>query len=227
MLYTMASDLTQTESIQSTHPELDEQDSSRLYIIYRRRWKRHYEVKSAADQLLYFGEVSNFKHAKPDLTLHRGTSANAPVVAASKLLKLSGDFKLALGDPNDVNNVQWEDMTRESWMHQTYRFVVNMSSQPGGTLGQRRALLWKRTRSVGVDGSTPSWNSRNFKLVDETSGDLVAVFTSKRSIGQCGRLQIKEEHGQWFDTMILLSYISLYERFERHNRQAAAAAGGS
>ncbi|KAJ5992906.1 hypothetical protein N7451_008630 [Penicillium sp. IBT 35674x] len=222
----MASDLTQSESIQSTHPGLDEQDSSHLYIIYRKRWKRHYEVKSAAGQLLYFGEVSSFKHAKPDLTLHRG-SADAPVVAASKLLKLSGDFKLALGDPDDVNNVQWEDMTRESWMHQTYRFEVNTSSQSRDTHGQRRALLWKRTRSVGVDGSSPSWNSRNFKLVDELSGDLVAVFTSKRSIGQCGRLQIKEEHGQWFDTLVLLSYLSLYERFERHNRQAAAAAGGS
>jgi hypothetical protein len=223
----MASDSTPSESIQSIHPELDEQDSSRLYIIYRKRWRRRYEVKSAADQLIYFGEVSNFKYAKPDLTLHRGTSADAPVVAASKLLKLSGDLKLALGDPDDVTNVQWEDMTRESWMHQTYRFEVNMSSRSEGIHGQRRALLWKRTRSVGVDDTTPSWNPRNFKLIDERSGDLVAVFTSKRSIGQCGRLQIKEDHGEWFDTMALLSYISLYERFERRNRQAAAAAGGS
>ncbi|KAJ5948422.1 hypothetical protein N7454_001729 [Penicillium verhagenii] len=224
----MALELTRSESIKSLHPELDEQNSSHVYVIYRKRWKRHYEVKSAANQLLYFGEVSNFIHAKPDLTLHRGASANAPVVAASRLGRLSGHFKLALGDPDDVNNVQWEDMTRESWIHQSYRFEVNVPNRhEGAHEHHRRTFLWKRTRSVGVGDTTPPWSSRNFKLVDEKSGDLVAVFTNKRSIGQCGRLQIKEEHGEWFDTMILLSYISIYEKFERGNRQAAAAAGGA
>ncbi|KAJ5760089.1 hypothetical protein N7520_007245 [Penicillium odoratum] len=101
----MASELNPFEAIGSAYLELGEQDSP--------RWKRQHKMKSAADQLLYFG-VSNFKHAKPDLTLHRGTSANAPVVAKSKHLKLSSHFKLALEDFDDVDFIQWEDMTRES-----------------------------------------------------------------------------------------------------------------
>ncbi|KAJ5723010.1 hypothetical protein N7488_001045 [Penicillium malachiteum] len=223
----MASQLTQSDSIESTHPELELDDqASRIYVIYRRPFRRHYEVKSVADQLLYYGELSSFRRGKPDLTLHRGASVNAPVIAASKI-NMSGHFQLALGDPNDLNNVQWEDTNRASWAHQQYRFEMKMSGPNDSTYNtERRSFIWKRTRSVGIDDTDPSWSPRNFKLMDEKTGELVAVFTNKRSIGQCGKLQIKEEHGDWFDTMILLSYMSLYEKFDRRNRQRAAAAGG-
>lgn len=222
----MTSQLTQSESNTSAHPDLNEQDSQRVYCIYRKPFRRHYEVKSPAGQLLYYGEVSEFKRAKPDLTLHRGTSANAPVVAATKMIKFSGHFKLSQGDPDDLNNVEWEDMTRQSRLHQSYRFELNMPGSENATHPERRTFLWKRTRSVGIHESVPAWSPRNYKLVDEKTGELVAVFTNKWAIGECGRLQIKEEHGEWFGTMILLSYMSIYEKLNRRNRQSASAAGG-
>ncbi|KAJ5083824.1 hypothetical protein N7456_013251 [Penicillium angulare] len=216
----MASETNRSNSIESEHPHLDEDQSSRLYIIYRKPFRRHYEVKSSVDQLIYYGEVSSFTRGKPDIILHRGTSANAPVVAASKIIKLSGNFKLALGNPDDVNNVQWEDMTKDSWKQRTYRFEVNMPDQT------RRVFLWKRTR-MSIDGSTHSWRSRNYKLVDERTKELVAVLTNKRSLSEGSKLQIKEDHGEWFDRVILLAYISIHEKLRRRDNQNAAVAAGS
>lgn len=215
-----------SSSILSAHPEVEENGSSRLYNIYRRTFHRHYEIKSAADQLLFYGAISDFTPKKPDLILHRGTSNNAPVVAACKFLKLSGHCKMSLGNPEDVNNAQWEDMTRESLMHSKYRFEMTLPSPQDPSHGERRSFMWKRTRHVGVDESKPRLSSRNFKLVDERTNEVVAVFTSDLSLNKCGRMQIRADFGESFDTMVLLSYVSIYEKARRRERSSGGGGGG-
>lgn len=223
----MSSDSARPQSIASAHIDLDEQSTSRLYHIYLKPFHRHYEIKSTDDQSLYYGEVSSFTLNKPDVTLHAGTSAKDPVLAVSKFLKLSGDFKLGLGDPKDVNHVQWEDMTKESALHSKYRFEMTVSCQQEPPHEERRSFLWKRTHHVKVDDATPMmWSARNYKLVDELTGELLAVFTRERSLSKCGTLQIKAGFGKSFDTMATLSCLSLYERARRRDRSAGGGGGG-
>ncbi|KAJ5678600.1 hypothetical protein N7462_006844 [Penicillium macrosclerotiorum] len=212
----------------SEHPEMDENSASRLFDIYKPAFRRHYEVKSTDDQCLYYGDISSFTRNKPDLTLHAGTGDQAPVVAAAKFIKLSGQYKLCLGDPNDMNNAQWEDMTKDRSLHPRHRFEMTIPSYIVPDQSERRAFLWKRTRSVIADGAKPlRLNMRNFKLIDARTEKVVAVFTRERSFSKCGRLQIQENYGENFETMVLISCISLYERLRRRNNSAAASGGGA
>lgn len=149
------------------------------------------------------------------------------MVAVSKFLKFSGDFKLGLGDPNDVNQVQWEDMTKESALHSKYRLEMTVPCHQEPSHVERRPFLWKRTHHVKVDDATPMmWSARNYKLVDEVTGELLAVFTRERSFSKCGTLQIKAEFGESFDTITILSCLSLYEKARRRDRSAGGGGGG-
>ncbi|KAJ5157550.1 uncharacterized protein N7482_008650 [Penicillium canariense] len=216
-----------SDSIESAPPELDDASASRLFHIYKPAFRRHYEIKSADHQPLYYADISAFTHGKPDLTLHAGTNNQAPKVAASKFLKLSGDSKLALGDPDDMANTQWEDMTKESAIHSKYRLEMTIPSTQGAGYGERRAFLWKRTHSVKVDDTKSlSLSMRCFKMIDERTEQVVAVFTRERSFTKCGTLQIRVEFGEEFEKMALISGLSLYERSRRRNHAAAGGGGG-
>ncbi|KAJ5123426.1 hypothetical protein N7448_009523 [Penicillium atrosanguineum] len=222
----MSSASSRAGSITSAHVDMDEQGPSCLYHIYRRPFHRRYEFKSPDDQTVYYGDVSLWTFKRPDIILHAGDSDKGPVVAVSKFLKFSGDYKLCLGNPDDVN-AQWEDMTKESALHSRHRFEMTVPSQTGDPNIERRSFLWKRTRHVKVDDSTSSiWGLRNFKLVDERTDQLMAVFTDEKSISKCGKLQIKAEYGGSFDIMVLISCVSLYERARRRNRSASGGGGG-
>ncbi|CAI7652095.1 unnamed protein product [Penicillium manginii] len=204
-----------------SHPQQDlgGQPPSRLYHISRPAFHRHYEIKSPDEHLLFYGNISVFGFKKPELTLHAGTSDTAPTVAACKFVKFSGSFKLALGDPSDVNTVQWEDMTRDSApvLHSRYRFEMTVPDKTRAGYNERRAFLWKRTHNEAVGGSAPlKMSMRNFKLVDERSGQVVA----------CGVLEVKADYGEGFDIMVVNSCLGLYERARRRNNGAAGGGGG-
>lgn len=221
----MSSSPTRSDSIDSVPAELAETSTSRTFQVYKPAFRRHYEIKSANDNPLYHVDISAFTPNKPDLTLHAGTSTSAPKIAASKFLKLSGDCKLALGDPDDITNTQWEDMTKESAIHSKYRFEMTIPTASGH--GERRVFFWKRTHKVMVDDAKAfPLSMRSFKLIDERSEQVVAVFSRERSFTKCGTMQIRVDHGEGFDRMVLISGLSLYERSRRRNHSTAGGGGG-
>lgn len=67
---------------------------------------------------------------------------------------------------------------------------------------------------------------RNFKLVEESTGQVVAVFNSEISFSKCGVLEVKADYGEAFDIMVVNSYVGLYERARRRNNRAAGGGGG-
>ncbi|KAJ5130160.1 uncharacterized protein N7515_006199 [Penicillium bovifimosum] len=208
-------------------PPIDDNGPSRAYNILRPMLHRHYDIKSADDQPLFYGEVSEFTPSKPDLILYAGANGQAPVVAVSKFQKMSGSCKLGLGDPDDINSVKWEDMTREVIYKSRYRIETTIQHQFARTEGERRSFLWKRTRSVGVDDSAPSkWTTQNYKLVDEQTEQIVAVFTGTKRPGKVGKLQIRAEYGTDFDRMVLISCLSLCEKARRRRHGAGSGGGG-
>ncbi|CAL5867730.1 uncharacterized protein PFLUO_LOCUS1949 [Penicillium psychrofluorescens] len=217
------------DSADSVPPTQDEQGPARIYPISKSSFRRHYEIKSPDNRTLFYADVSSLTRNKPDITLHAGSDTSAPIVAVSQFLKLSHNYKLGLGNPDDPGNMQWEDMRRESIRGNKHRIEMNIrdSSSPD-TPTQRRSFLWKRTRHVMVEDSTRRWGSvRNYKLVDERSDQVVAVFTSERTYSKCGKIQIKVEYGDDFDRIVFISCLSLYEKAKRRARAASAGGGGA
>lgn len=195
----------------------------RQFKINRSPLNRHYDIHSSDGQHLFHVDQSSFTRNKPDLALHRGPDARAPVVAVSHMPRLSGDFKIGLGDPEQPGAVCWEDMTKENLMATEHRWAMTLAGDPGA----RKHLVWKRTRSVAVDGSSVSFMSpRNYKLLDAGTNEVVAVFTSDRGYKTCGVLQINATWGHDFDLMVFITCVSLYEKARRRAQRAAAAHGG-
>ncbi|KAJ5350513.1 hypothetical protein N7541_008240 [Penicillium brevicompactum] len=200
---------------------------ARVFQITKRLMERHYDINASDGTTLFYGDISLFTPSKPDLTLHAGGSTRGPVVAVSNFLKLSGNYKLGVGNPDDMSNVQWEDMTKELLHKPKYRLETTIPSDPDQVHGERRTLLWKRTRSIGVEGETPSrLTIRNYKLVDERNGQVLAVFSGGKRPGRGGKIEIRVEYGQDFDHMVLISCLSLYEKARRRSHRGAAGGGG-
>jgi hypothetical protein len=108
---------------------------------------------------------------------------------------------MGLGDPgNNESGMVWEKMTNESMLtHSKYRFDLGghhmariTPGQPGtGTVIARRGNCWQRTRAT-EDGVTGWAKLRpgNYKLVDEQSGEMIAVFLStSASWGEGGNVE--------------------------------------
>jgi hypothetical protein len=160
--------------------------TARTFQVLKKSFHRHYEL--LADHAKFYADTSLFTPKKPDLTLHAGTDAHGPIVAVSSFLRFSGQYKIGLGDPAGID-IRWEDMKRESLRASAYRWEMELNRE-------RRAFVWKRTRTVGVDNQAPSKMSvRNWKLVDASSNEVLAVFTSDRSFAKCGDLQIIADYG--------------------------------
>lgn len=162
---------------------------------------------------------------KPDLSVHAGSSAEAPVLAVCKFLNFSRHFKVGLGNPDTPNSVNWEDLVSLSHLHARYRFQMSLHSEYGV---ERRAFIWKSTHSVGVGDTKPSMFSwRNYKLVDEATDRLVAVFTNSLwGYTKSGKLEIYANYGQEFELMVIVTALALFERQRRRDHRSSGGGGG-
>lgn len=194
---------------------------SKRFEINKDLFSHHYDINKEDGAPLHYVDLSVFSRNKPDLILHNGPSASAPVIAEAHIERFSGHFKIGVGDPARPDAVQWEELHREKVDASEYRFSTDLGSD------ERRNFVWKRTRSVGVDGRQPSaLSSRNWKLLNE-AGELLAVFSSTHAISKCGTLQINVDYGRDFEALVLISCLSLYERSRRRRARAGAAGGSS
>lgn len=205
-----------TSSVDSVLDDLP-QGNSHLYHVYNTYWRNDYNITTADKQQLYHVDNSSFTPKKPDLTVHAGTDNQAPIVAVCKFRHLSRNFRVGLGDPQNPNQVDWEEVAAHGVVREKYRWQINL---PHG----RQAFVWKHTHSVGVDQSFSSLSNRNFKLEDERSGHIVALFSStSMSLKKSGKFQVYANYGREFEVMALLSVLALYEK---ERRRAAASGGG-
>ncbi|PWY77099.1 C6 zinc finger domain protein [Aspergillus heteromorphus CBS 117.55] len=198
---------------------------SHIYNISNTSFHHHYNVTTAEDDTtLYRVENSSLWPKKPDLAVHAGADKTAPTVAVCKFLHFSRDIRVGLGDPDDVNRINYEDLVAQDHTHAKYRWHM---PEPSGHGRQRRSFLWTRTHSVGVEKSkVHKLSNRNFKLTDEQTGRIVALFTSAiLKFKQTGKLQVYVDYGQQFDLMALITLLALYEK-ARRRRQAASSSGG-
>lgn len=173
--------------------------------------------------MIYFSNFSSFSSA-PDLVLHRGPDKNAPVAAVA-IFRWARDIKLGFGDPDlSEREMIWENMKNVSrgLGHSKYRVEMTVKDE-------RRSFLWQRTRDTvdGVHGAGKLTNW-NYKLVDETTGDVVAVYLENfmKSWNKKGRLQLRADLGTNWELMVLLGSLALCEKAGRRQRHRYNANGG-
>ncbi|KAF3482893.1 uncharacterized protein GIQ15_02217 [Arthroderma uncinatum] len=227
---------------------LQSSTSSRIFHIYN-SFPIHYRISDSQKRPLYHVDNSYFTPGTPDLSLHLGEDRKGPVAAVCKFVLFSTCSKIGLTTKskkrcndyisNDVfkidhvststEDMAWEDMTRQSRDHSTYRFELDLlmqDQQTGAGLG-RRAFVWKRTHSMGVESSKPSKLSAcNYKLVDEETGKIVAVIANNglKSMNKKGKIEVfdTDEYafaGERLDVMILITGIALFEKERRRRAQ--------
>ncbi|KAJ6043023.1 uncharacterized protein N7446_001219 [Penicillium canescens] len=195
--------------------------SSRLFHVYHRRRKLDFAISTAEKNPLAYVRCSTFTIGKPDLTYHAGETEDAPITAVCKFINFSRHCKVGLGNPDDPN-IAWEDLTRHK-LTTHYRFEITLDT------GERRAFIWKRTNTVGIGEEKPSKiSSKNFKLQDEQTEELVAVYLNNgmKSRKKSGKFQINVDYGAVFDTMVIITGLGLLEKERRRARSQEGAAGG-
>jgi hypothetical protein len=80
--------------------------------------------------------------------LEKSVTSPSTLVLAAKhklwpynFLKFSGDYKSGLGDPDNVNGVQWENMTKENIQSSKHRFEMTIPHDPSQVPAARRSFL--------------------------------------------------------------------------------------
>lgn len=196
----------------------------RQFTIDKPSHGTEYNIKSPSNDPLFHVNIASTVPDSPDLVLHAGPGINTPVVAIAYLgIGRSIAHKIGLGNPNIPGEMFWEDMARESLGMAKHSWL--MAKKPGSS--DKQKVAWKKTHSVSVDGiKMAKMNNRNWKLVDEETEEVLAVFTRVRSTSECGILQINVDYGKDFDLMVMMTILALFEKTRRQAKASVASASG-
>ncbi|OWT43008.1 C6 zinc finger domain protein [Pochonia chlamydosporia 170] len=198
------------------------------YDIYRPALSYHFDITAhdSKQNLFYCNVVRFTKSSTPDLVLHAGQDKRAPSIALAHILQFSQSFKIGFGSTADMDAVEWEDFTRSNIKGSEHRWGMTLqrtSDSPSPSRSNDRlSLVWKRTTTVTAEGGSEPVTGprghrghRGWKLVEESRPeDVWAIFTFDRVFGRRGILQINVNYGEKFNTGVLISILTLYERSE-------------
>ncbi|KAI9806557.1 MAG: hypothetical protein M1833_003744 [Piccolia ochrophora] len=168
----------------------------------------------------FYIDNSAFTKGKPDVTMHSGSTKDGPIVGVCKFTTFSSNIKAGLGDPAG-NDVIWEAIDKESKDHSTYRLEITMTDDT------RRAFIWKRTHDVKEVGGH-SWSMYNKKLIDESTGETVALYLENgfKNWSKKGKISIGKDHGRQWELTVLLTLVGLIEKDRRRSRARRIFASG-
>lgn len=168
--------------------------------------------------------VTAWKSKRAGVTLHAGESPTGRVLGVAHF-RWNGQVTLGLGDP--VNNpmaVVWEEMKKASvWKNKfTFEFTDIDDHDVDSPLSQdhrRRRFLWQRTTDAndGVVGFAAKFTMRNYRLVDQDTGELIAIFLSGtiKNLKDKGKLRIFRKLSPDLEKFVILSWATILEKIAR------------
>lgn len=169
----------------------------------------HYNVTSTDtidNKQHLFLENSPFDNSQPDLRMHIGRGTTGPIIGISKYKRFSQDCHISLEE--DAENPGSErantTLSKKGVLSPSYAFQSRLYCELG-------RFSWKKTHSMGRH-ATPLGN---LKLVDESSDDVLAVFSSETYSLVPGCVEMCGEFGQVFDRLALLTGVSVREKQRR------------
>lgn len=111
--------------------------------------------------------------------------------------------------------MEWEYLHKQGFTKRQFWFRMHLDD------GSKRTFTWKRTHSLGS-------GYENYKLVEEGSNNVVAVFSSGSVFSKTtGSLDIYWNLGQRFYLMTLMSGLTVVERARRAKASAASTGGAA
>ncbi|KIW99351.1 uncharacterized protein Z518_11339 [Rhinocladiella mackenziei CBS 650.93] len=197
-------------------------------LVFRRKplrtdmaiWNASHPVESPA----YFAVTTEWKANTPDVRLHGGPDMSGPLLGVAHF-RHSRHVKLGLGDPiNDPNGVVWEEMKNISkWLTKSkyvFEFTESCNWDVNAADGpRRRHFMWQRTNDPadGVEGIAGKLSLRNYRLTDQDTGQVVAVFLANNlnSVKKKGELRIFEKLGASLEIVVVLTCASISEKMSR------------
>ncbi|KAJ4138638.1 hypothetical protein NW768_002488 [Fusarium equiseti] len=200
------------------------------YKITRRSFPNRYECKPQHDfdrPATYTLKLSDSRKKKPDLSFAaKGMSMGEcyfPNVRKTSR-KHAKSFRIGLGNPS---NMQWTELIHHGNDDHGWSFTFTLPST-----GQPIPLTWMKDNNVAVDGMhASSLSDNNFNLQD-TNGQVMAVFTSHTfSLGSstAGMVQINVDLGPIFEHAVVMSLLCIYEYKKREENKSSSSfnAGGA
>lgn len=205
------------------------QPISKVLYFHRHRWLNSH-ICNANGMPLFYSEISNFTRKKPDVTLHRGDDDKGPIVAVARMPKCSTRTELGLGDQaGDASEVWWEEMKREQFDFSAYRWELPIRNDDKDPLqsGERRKFAWKRTHQADL-GLTMRWSLWNYKLVDEETEEVFAVYAANhlKSWKKVGKIIFHKDLGKDWEIIVILTAAALLEKNRRRCRHSSGGGGG-
>jgi hypothetical protein len=195
------------------------------YSLYRNRLSRDIALvpgsistkeANPATDAVFFADYAPAISGKPNLTLRLGPSKDgSQVLGVCRFGVGAGAYVVGISDPINGNDsqVQWEKMKRHGILN-TREWTISI---PVGD--KRQNFSWKSTHDKSV-GAGKSF--RNKKLIDEETGEVVAVFlvNGLKSWKKMGKLTLYKDSGENWETIVLLTLLGLIERTRRVSQAA-------
>lgn len=184
------------------------------YSITHGMWRHDYEVTGPQS---FHVDNSSFRPGKPDLTFHAGPNNTAPITAICKFRNFSGDADIGLADPKQVDGMTWVCMNRPSLIKTEYGFRMDIGDH------EPHHFIWKSTHAMGN-----GW-AGNLKLVDETTQEVVAVFSTSRSLTKrkTGSLDLYVNYGERFQLLVLTTGLAVREKLRRTSQGSSIGVASS
>lgn len=181
--------------------------------VYREGVSGNLHLSSRDKTPLYFIRSSVFRPGIPDVTMFEGKDKNGAVLGVCRYAAFSTSINVGRGDPQQPNDMVWEEVAKTSRDHSSYKFSVWSRDQ------ERKTYSWKRTRDPSIKGTKSSQlDRRSWKLEDDATGQVVAVFAANginRSWTKVGKVRLLASEGREWEEWVLLSCLGLYEKARR------------
>ncbi|KAI7333216.1 hypothetical protein KC315_g4292 [Hortaea werneckii] len=164
---------------------------SRMYEIYS-TLNGGLNVTYNNNQLYYIGRYHQLDY--PDMIVYGGYDPSGPQLAQGNFTKFQNDFSIYVGSQKHPRNGEEWDLVRHasegsklsSFLRDSpfWRFETLCRKGEDDKKLDRRKLFWTRTHESHLGASR--FSSRHFKLVDEGSEAVAAVYT-QRGVGLAGQ----------------------------------------
>lgn len=186
------------------------------YSITHSLWRHDYEVTGSQ---AFHVDNSAFRPGKPDLTFHAGSDTTAPIAAVCKFRNFSSNTDIGLANPKYDSEMNWVCLSRRGLVKMQYGFSMDVGDH------RSHNFTWKSTHSMGTG------RTGNLKLVDDSTQQVVAVFSRSSSFSKrgTGSLDIHVDYGERFQLMVLATGLAVREKLRRASNaaSASAASGGA
>jgi hypothetical protein len=199
-------------------------------LIFRKKLRNHnlciWHKTEWDESQQYFAACAKWGKEIPDVTLHAvvaGQGTSGPVLGAAHF-RCSRHVRFGVGDTkSNPSGIVWEEMRNVSKMLGRNKYAwdftevpewndIMSNKHPPGT----RRFKWQRTHNR-EDGIENKLCLRNFRLTDEDTGAVVAVFvaSSLSEVRKRGELRLFEELRPKVEQAVVLTCASISEKLAR------------